>query len=46
MRKKKLLLIFWIFVLMVAVGSEAILLKNVFYHKNQNVKIDEYGKEI
>lgn len=46
MRKKKLLLIFWIFVLMVAVGSEAILLKNVFYHMNQKVKIDEYGMEI
>ena len=46
MRKKKLLLLFWSIVLILAVASEAMLIKSMsanWYHK---IKNDEYGFEI
>lgn len=46
MRKKKFLLLFWIFVLIVSVGAEAMLLKRILANMSKTVKIEEYGVEI
>lgn len=46
MRKKKLLLLFWIFVLILAVGAEAMLIKGASMNWYKKTKIADYGVEI
>ena len=46
MKKKKILLAFWIIVLMLAVGAEAILIKSLSLNWYKKVKVEDYGLEL
>ncbi|MBQ9280358.1 MAG: hypothetical protein IJ215_04885 [Clostridia bacterium] len=46
MRKKKILLLFWVLVLILAVGAEAMLIKSSSLNWYKKVRMAEYGLEI